>query len=416
MNQTIIIHLVEAPHKDCWGGGIIILLVVYEIIHIKFIFEEEVLILLRFSRKKKEREGENMRKRRKHEMLPPPPRKRKKEIVLEEDEYMERLGSIIERDFFPDLRTSSKRGDENHTVDSFVATHTTEDNRSFEKLQEKSLKEHKEKFWWAYEEKGDSKYRARNHLMFPPSLKQSCEISRVDVKRIKNKSTLLSLKDADDIDESDRKLALQRIKKHAKKRNPKSIVHRNTQLETTQLVSSSSTTELPPPQQKDVWGAGTEGYDYVRTPSIDPNSHGMTPMITWGDVESTPLRVASSDNDEDYIRRKEFTIASQSKRERIHHRLDRKMRGKVRKKNAPSLSSSSSSSRRTRMLSPAAQQLASRVNHRRPNSSSSFKSSLRASYGSSLNICPPRISSSRKRSGSFSSTGSSSATDGLLEL
>ena len=354
-----------------------------------------------------------------HKMLPPPPRKRKKEIVLPEDEYMERLGSIIERDFFPDLTSERRRvEDEDHTVDSFVNTHTTEDNRSFEKLQEKSLKKHRDKYWWAYEEKKDSKYRARNHLMFPPSLKQSCEISKVDVARIKDKPTLLSLKDDDSVNRADCDLALQRIEK-AKRRTgkldgkPKSILHRNTQLETSTSwstqgrIKSSKQQELGN-EQKHVWSSGTEGYDYVRTPSIDPNKHGMTPLMTWGDVESTPLRVASSTmNDGD--QRKEFKIASQSKREQVHHLLDRELRARNtqrRRKFKPSRRTP------TRMLSPAAQQLASRVNR----GNSSFTSTLRASYGSSssLKIRPRRRS--RKRSESFSSAGSSSATDGLLEL
>ena len=364
------------------------------------------------------------REKRKHKMLPPPPRKRKKEIVLPEDEYMERLGSIIERDFFPDLTTERRRvEDEDHTVDSFVNTHTTEDNRSFEKLQEKSLKKHRDKYWWAYEEKKDKQYRARNHLMFPPSLKQSCEISKVDVARIKDKPTLLSLKDDESVNRADCDLALQRIEK-AKRRTgkldgkPKSILHRNTQLETSTWstqrrinnTSSSKQQELgnEQSQQKHVWSSGTEGYDYVRTPSIDPDKHGMTPLMTWGDVESTPLRVASSTmNDGD--QRKEFKIASQSKREQVHHLLDRELRARNsqrRRKFKPSRRTP------TRMLSPAAQQLASRVNR----GNSSFTSTLRASYGSSssLKIRPRRRS--RKRSESFSSAGSSSATDGLLEL
>jgi hypothetical protein len=258
--------------------------------------------------------------------------------------------------------------------------------------------------------------------MFPPSLKQSCEISKVDVARIKDKPTLLSLKDDDSVNRADCDLALQRIEK-AKRRTgkldgkPKSILHRNTQLETSTWskqrlsnTSSSKQQELgnEQSQQKHVWSSGTEGYDYVRTPSIDPDKHGMTPLMTWGDVESTPLRVASSTMS-DGDQRKEFKIASQSKREQVHHLLDRELRARNsqrRRKFKPSRRTP------TRMLSPAAQQLASRVNR----GNSSFTSTLRASYGSSssLKIRPRRRS--RKRSESFSSAGSSSATDGLLEL
>ena len=267
-------------------------------------------------------------------------------------------------------------------------------------------------------------YRARNHLMFPPSLKQSCEISKVDVRRIKDKSTLLSLKDDDSVDDADCNLALQRIERAKNSSGkldgkPKSILHRNTQLETSlwskqqhSTSSSQQQSEEAEQQSKHVWASGTEGYEYLRTPSIDPNKHGMTPMMTWGDVESTPLRVASSTNDEKEqdAGRKEFKIASQSKREHVHHLLDRKLR--ARKTQSRHNKSISRHRTPTRMLSPAAQQLANRVNR----GSSSFTSTLRESYGtSSLKIRPHRRRS-RKRSESLSSAGSSSATDGLLEL
>ena len=57
----------------------------------------------------------------------------KKESVLPEDEYMERLGSIIER-FLPDLTTERRRG-EDEIIGGFVREYApTEDNdrlRSF---------------------------------------------------------------------------------------------------------------------------------------------------------------------------------------------------------------------------------------------------------------------------------------------
>ena len=46
------------------------------------------------------------------------------------------------------------------TLDRFVATYTSEDNESFNELQEKAVRDHKRQYHWAYdddEEKGDPK-------------------------------------------------------------------------------------------------------------------------------------------------------------------------------------------------------------------------------------------------------------------
>ncbi|KAL8005430.1 putative nuclear protein DGCR14/ESS-2 [Plasmopara halstedii] len=141
-----------------------------------------------------------------------------KKVVLEEDEYVETLGLIIERDFFPDLpklqkqrrllladegtetalRAISTTSDDTSvrsnasvvgwdqptpyaklaagdrvqveddsnsvmasmTLNRFVATHTSEDNESFKELQEKAVNDHQRKYHWAFDEnkdKGDSK-------------------------------------------------------------------------------------------------------------------------------------------------------------------------------------------------------------------------------------------------------------------
>ncbi|CAI5736527.1 unnamed protein product [Peronospora destructor] len=118
-----------------------------------------------------------------------------KKIVIEEEEYTETLGQIIERDFFPDLpklkkqtellqdeeeslswtdttlrsiETDLERDEQDQntggnikgsmTLNRFVATHTSEDNESFRELQEKAVKDHQRRYHWAFDDdKGDPK-------------------------------------------------------------------------------------------------------------------------------------------------------------------------------------------------------------------------------------------------------------------
>ncbi|CAM9522453.1 unnamed protein product [Choristocarpus tenellus] len=141
-------------------------------------------------------------------MAPPPPKTGvpvpMKKVVLEEDDYVERLGDIIEVDYFPhnarmvqvlageasqstpfgstsgtpmSSRASTSGGampsvdglsfrdvesDNNPpstqrnsgqggALTKFVATHTSEDNEAFAELQEKDLNARRKKYFWAYE-------------------------------------------------------------------------------------------------------------------------------------------------------------------------------------------------------------------------------------------------------------------------
>ncbi|CAM9203798.1 unnamed protein product [Discosporangium mesarthrocarpum] len=150
-------------------------------------------------------------------MAPPPPVTGlplpRKKVVLEEDEYVERLGEIIEGDYFPfnvrmtralkgeaeqstplegisgtpisspggstlshggHKRKPSDRDDagkkpgsgKGGALTKFVSTHTSEDNESFAELHEKDLAAHRQKYFWAYDSKEGA---AKNKLLLMPS-------------------------------------------------------------------------------------------------------------------------------------------------------------------------------------------------------------------------------------------------------
>ena len=129
-----------------------------------------------------------------HSMPPPQGQPRKKpRVVLSEEEYIEALGELVERDYFPDnavmrqqlawfsegigskknsmstphaIRLTDLRGAQydddmksvsssvpilNMTIGEFFARYTSEDNNSFEKIREKDMEDFKKKYHWAYE-------------------------------------------------------------------------------------------------------------------------------------------------------------------------------------------------------------------------------------------------------------------------
>ena len=149
--------------------------------------------------------------------------------VLDEDDYLSALGRIIERDYFPhsqqlhahlqmlheadrlgedvgNARVNSQRieallqrvkteqrslqhmhmsprasepvasagGEDDpyahHTVDSFLASHTSEDNASFEALQLRDQAERRRKMHWLYEPGEDAEYTRRAALMDPTAM------------------------------------------------------------------------------------------------------------------------------------------------------------------------------------------------------------------------------------------------------
>ena len=112
------------------------------------------------------------------------PRKR----ILDEEEYIELLGQIIERDYFPEtakhkqllgeINQLNKNEELNKlSVKSFFEQFTSEDNASFDELHAKDLEDHRKLYHWAYEAitntseqdnttKNDNKYQAGMLMLY----------------------------------------------------------------------------------------------------------------------------------------------------------------------------------------------------------------------------------------------------------
>jgi len=85
-------------------------------------------------------------------MAPPPPRPPpRKKIVLEEDEYVDELRRIINRDYFPETASPDDVAALDLSLDAFAQSHTSEDNASFEEALEWARDAHVRKYWWCYD-------------------------------------------------------------------------------------------------------------------------------------------------------------------------------------------------------------------------------------------------------------------------
>ncbi|ETL90425.1 hypothetical protein L917_10894 [Phytophthora nicotianae] len=400
-----------------------------------------------------------------------------KKVVLEEEEYVEALGQIIERDFFPDLpklkkQTKLLRGEEeglpwtdttlrvastsrgnvsvrsnisdsgwdqptpvvehsaddqvqgedsddsaktSMTLNRFVATHTSEDNESFNELQEKAVKDHQRRYHWAFvddKEKGDPKlhlltngtwiskeqrqiadeacaskgpkdyrpsapetwkYRARNPLLFPPELEATRDICQVK---------------ADPGDQ----LLLENSSKSQSKLPPrpgKKTVYANSRF-------SSDDIKLDGSESGGNQASSRKDYSLVpMTPLIAPGVDA-SPLMTWGDIEGTPTNLGSQATSARLQNTPSFELKDTSQREKLASRLESEARHRNPTSRLPGIKTPSKKRRKTEQT-PVSRSVCARISSGRSVLRTPLGSDpqLRASYSTPL--WPPRFSSKTRK-------------------
>jgi protein DGCR14 len=121
------------------------------------------------------------------------------------------------------------------------------------------------------------------------------------------------------------------------------------------------------------------GYNLVpESPSINPSSLS-TPLMTWGDIEGTPLLMTGSETPGP----NSFRLPQPSRREQLGHKLSERASKNYRNRSAASQAGKVTKAGLTPrfgsgIMSPAAQHLLRKSDQRTP----SFNDALRASYGS----------------------------------
>uniref|UniRef100_A0A8D0L3L2 Ess-2 splicing factor homolog n=1 Tax=Sphenodon punctatus TaxID=8508 RepID=A0A8D0L3L2_SPHPU len=348
---------------------------------------------------------------------PEAPKRRKK--VLDEESYMESLGKIIQRDFFPDVeklraqkdyledeesgdlekmrqiaikfgsslgRTSkdtpapyvtpatfetpevhpgtpsllnkaklgTKAVEEGETekeeksyalpcLDSFLAKNTSEDNASFEQIMEVAKEKEKARHAWLYEAEEEAAQRHQENLALPSGEQQALESVKAGVEtwEYKARNSLMyypaGVPDEEEV-----------FKK------PREVVHRNTRFLKDPFSQALSKSQLQQAaalnaqyKQGKVGPDGKElipqespkvnGYGFVATPSPAPGVND-SPLMTWGEIESTPLRLDGSESP--YVDRTPgpaFKILEPGRRERLGLKMANEAAAKNRAKKQEAL-------------------------------------------------------------------------------
>ncbi|XP_044738528.1 splicing factor ESS-2 homolog isoform X2 [Chrysoperla carnea] len=302
-----------------------------------------------------------------------------------------------------DLESNSDIKKSKISLDSYLATHTSEDNKSFTEIMEETEQKHRIKYSYLYNEE------TKNLSLALPSIEQQAQITErpfnVDGWNYKNKNYIMYVPDGVE-------LTKQELIEMSKKR--KEIVHGNTRLQANPFdeeQSKETISELAKSQAKILDGRigvdGKEliqsetpqvlGFSLVRTPSPCPGV-AESPLMTWGQIEGTPFRLDGSDTPLTRSQGPSFKIADLPKREKLALALAEKVgeRHRDRKQKAIQAArrqlATPSSLRRLETMSPAARRLAA--------SSRLGDLALRASYSPSPLLSGTRGTTSRLTSSS----------------
>uniref|UniRef100_A0A8C6TLX2 Ess-2 splicing factor homolog n=1 Tax=Neogobius melanostomus TaxID=47308 RepID=A0A8C6TLX2_9GOBI len=355
-----------------------------------------------------------------------------KRKVLDEEEYIENLETIIQRDFFPDVTklqaqkeyleaeengdlqrmreisikygsslakstpqsyifvfAEMKEGDEEEkdlpTLDRFLAINTSEDNASFEQIMDMAKDKEKLKHAWLYEAENEFKLRHQENLalLAPEKAALECVKAGLETWEYKAKNALMYYPEG--------------VKDDTTFKKPREVLHKNTRFSGDPFSKALNKSQIQQaaalnaqfkqgkvgPDGKELIpheSPGVNGYGYVATPSPAPGV-AESPLMTWGEIESTPFRLDGSDTP--YGERNHgpsFKIPEPGRRERLGLKMANEAAAKNRAKKQEALRKATQNlasltpKGMSPALSPALQRLVNRT------SSKYTDKALRASY------------------------------------
>ncbi|KAL1925580.1 uncharacterized protein VTP21DRAFT_463 [Calcarisporiella thermophila] len=327
--------------------------------------------------------------------------------------------------------------DLNMSLSAFQAKYTSEDNASFSELMEKAEAKRRERYKWMFDkETGQLLLEDKPKVSEDHLLTEAPKNAQIDTWKYKVKNSLMYNPEG-----------VGSVLENSEIRgDPKAILYRNTRLETNDNLTNTSSM-LPPSMVNAAQGIRTPyplaapspdvaGYNLVSaTPALSPSDlGGMTPLMTWGTVEGSPLLISGGETPG-----QQFKLPPQSRRDLIAAKLSDRASKSIRKRAqsrtpAPIPSTPRtlpSPSLRVANLSSAAQNLLKMTGRRPASPTAHTDRQLRASYRSPLvnnqsgsrsslaTPTPSRLRTSttpRTSNPSSSSSENSSLTDNLLNL
>nr|AAI39682.1 Zgc:162979 protein [Danio rerio] len=272
------------------------------------------------------------------------------------------------------------------SLDRFLSKNTSEDNASFEQIMELAEDKDKRRHAWLYEAENEYKERHEQNLALPSSEKQALECTKAGLEtwQYKAKNSLMYYPEGEKDDTLFKK--------------PREVLYKNTRFEDDPFCKALNKSQIQQAaalnaqfKQGKVGPDGKEllphespkvnGYGYEGAPSPAPGV-AESPLMTWGEIESTPFRLEGSDTP--LVERSHgpsFKIPEPGRRERLGLKMANEAAAKNRAKKqealrkvTENLASLTPKGLSPAALSPALQRLVNR------SSSKYTDKALRASY------------------------------------
>lgn len=239
----------------------------------------------------------------------------------------------------PRNMTASKNCD-NETktgLDTYLCTHTSEDNASFEEMMEETEQRQRIKYSWLYEEesKNQSIEGERTNLAIGcRNEKESMKVKQFapDSWGYRNKNFIMYVPDGVQLT-SNEKIEMAKRKREVRHENTRLMINPFNEKQNKETISEMAKTQLKSNDGK-IGVDGKEviknptpkinGFSFFATPSPRPGEYD-SPLMTWGQIEGTPFRLDNGNTP--LIRTNQgpsFRMAEPPKREKLAMQLAEK--------------------------------------------------------------------------------------------